>query len=91
MPINMSFSVLYKDEKVADVDIINNNVNIEKYTDVYYKQPILSCKNNIEGIYDFLKSRCYEDGRADLQEILKQANLEYNSPWRWVKISHGVT
>ena len=42
-------------------------------------------------VYDFLKSRCYEDERADLKEILDQAGLKSNNPWKWARITHGVT
>lgn len=82
---------MYKNEKVADVVIQDKKVSIKKYTEVYYKQPFLSSKENIFYVYDFLKSRCYEDGRADLNEILAQAGLTCNSPWHWIRITHGVT
>lgn len=41
--------------------------------------------------FGFLKDRCYEDGRADLSEILRQAGLTSNNPYEWVKVCHGVT
>ena len=83
---------MYQDEKVADVRIINNTqVEIKKYSSIFYKQPFLSDKHDIMYVYDFLKSRCYEDGRSDLKEILAAAGMQHNDPWQWVKLTHGAT
>ncbi|WP_333649028.1 hypothetical protein [Lacrimispora sp.] len=89
----MVFTVMHMDEPVANVTISEDkkNVEIQKLVPDSIKQPFGGNKLNLERVYDFLKGRCYEDGRADLQEILLQAGLASNNPWEWVKITHGVT
>ena len=42
-------------------------------------------------VYEFLKSRCYEDGRADLKDILSYHGLDGNNPYEWCRLTHGVT
>ena len=87
-----NFSIMFMDENVADVHVDGiRNTRIQLYTDVRYKQPLCVQINNFLAVYEFLRSRCYEDGRTDLNEILGQAGLKDNNPWEWVKISHGVT
>ena len=41
--------------------------------------------------FGFLESRCYENNRADLPYILKQAGLTSNNPYEWIHVCHGVT
>ena len=86
------YEIMYKDEKVADVKILSIvHVEIKKYTNEFYKQPFLSDRTDIMYLYDFFKSRCYEDGRADLRSILTEAGLQHNDPWKWIDLTHGVT
>lgn len=89
----MFFTVMYKDEAAAEVAVSDDkkNVHIKKIIPDSIKQPFCGNKLGLERVYNFLKSRCYEDGRADLPEILKQAGLTGNNPWKWCRISHGVT
>ena len=44
-----------------------------------------------ERFYMFMKDRCYEDGRADLPQILAAAGMTENDPYEWCKRTHGVT
>lgn len=45
---------------------------------------------SLDRVYTFLKSRCYEDGREDLDAILRHANMTSNNLWEWNKVIHGV-
>lgn len=86
------FTVYSRNNKVADVNITNGKLKITTYTD----NPLVQVfprgdKTTIEDIYNFLKSRCYEDGRADLAEILNAAGMTSNNPWEWCKRTHGAT
>lgn len=89
----MFFTVMHKNEPVAEVYLSadKKTVHINKLIPDSIKQPFSGKKLNLERVYDFLKSRCYEDGREDLPEILHQAGLTSNNPWKWCKITHGVT
>lgn len=89
----MEFTVMHKNEPVAVVKITDDKrgVTIDKLIPDCIRQPFGGDRQDLERVYNFLKDRCYEDGRGDLPEILAQAGLESNNPWEWVKLSHGVT
>ena len=89
----MEFTVLHMDEPVANVWVSadHKQVRIDKLIPDGFKQPFCGGKLDTFRVYQFLKDRCYEDGRGDLQEILAQAGMSSNDPWEWVKHSHGVT
>ena len=88
-----NFMVMHRNEPVAHVWISDDhmNVRIEKIVHDSLIQPFSGDDLSINRVYRFLKSRCYEDGRAELQEILNQAELRENNPWEWNRVTHGVT
>ncbi|MBD5474570.1 MAG: hypothetical protein HDR17_01070 [Lachnospiraceae bacterium] len=88
-----NFTVMHRNEPVAQVQISDDhmNVRIEKIIPDSLIQPFGGNDLSLNRVYCFLKSRCYEDDRADLQEILNQAELKENNPWQWNRITHGVT
>lgn len=84
------FDIMLKDIKIAEIRFVSGELHIKKcYSGIW--QFFNGRNENIQTVYNFLESRCYEDGRADLPEILQQAGLSSNNPWEWCKISHGVT
>lgn len=89
----MFFTVMHKNLPVAEITISDDKkkVHIKKLVSDSLYQPFGGDKLDLERVYNFLKSRCYEDGRADLRQILAEAGMTENNPWEWVKITHGVT
>ena len=85
------FSVLFKNEIVADVHINtdSNETAIKRYVSGP-KQPFMCSRNDINYIYSFLESRCFENGRPDLHKILSAHGLKDNNPYLWCKKTHGV-
>ena len=89
---NEIYHIMWQDEEVATVLLSQDKKKIHFQRYVYgIKQPFNGDILTVERFYRFLKDRCYEDGRGDLQEILEMAGLSSNNPYEWVKISHGVT
>lgn len=88
-----NFTVMHRDTPVADVSVADDhkNVKIDKLVPDSIIQPFGGSDLSVHRVYAFLKSRCYDDYRADLKEILEQAHLTDNNPWKWNKITHGVT
>lgn len=86
------FTVMFENTPVADVCVSDDRkeVWIDKLIPDSIMQPFGGNDVSLERVYGFLKSRCYEDGRADLKEILAQAHLEANDPWKWNRVTHGV-
>ena len=89
----MIYHIMWMDEPVADVvtDEKNKIVDFKKIMPDGLKQPFSGEPFSIFRFYDFLKSRCYEDGRDGLNEILEAADMTWNNPYEWVMITHGVT
>ncbi len=89
----IEFTVMCMDQPVANVKISDDKkkVDIEKLIPDSILQPFSGTKLDMERVYQFLKGRCYEDGRADLKKILTQADMKDNNPWEWAKITHGIT
>ncbi len=87
------YHIMHRDTPVADVYLSSDHktIRLKKLVPDGIKQPFSGDIFNLERFYRFLKDRCYEDGRADLKEILAQANMSTNNPWEWVIVSHGVT
>ncbi len=87
-----NFTVMHKDQAVAEVFISDDRkqVTINKLVPDSIIQPFGGSDLSLHRVYGFLKSRCYEDGRVDLKEILRQAGLTENDPWKWNRITHGV-
>jgi len=84
------FDIMCKDEKIAEIRFVKNHVYIRKCTNNFL-QIFNENNENLETVYNFLESRCYESGRLDLPQILEQAKLSSNNPWEWCKVTHGVT
>lgn len=87
------YHIMYRDETVTDVILSADRKRIRfiKYAKDGWKQPFSGSRLDLARFYRFLKSRCYEDGRADLDEILKKAGFSDNNPYDWVALTHGVT
>ncbi len=94
----MIYHIMFKDTLVADVITNQNHMvqSIQTYVENGPTQPFWNVQNDSPAkltsrFYAFLKDRCYEDNRANLQDILHSVGLETNNPYEWIKISHGVT
>lgn len=92
MSFMYNFTVMHENNPVARVCISDDRkkITIDKLVPDSIVQPFGGDNLSLNRVYDFLKSRCYEDNRADLKEILEQAHLTSNDPWKWNKITHGV-
>ena len=88
-----TYHVMYLDRVVADVALSHDRkqIRFKKYEPDGLRQPFSGTKLDMERFYRFLKSRCYEDSRADLDIILKKAGFHDNNPYDWVLLTHGVT
>ena len=71
-----TYHVMHEDDPVADVILSRDKKEISfvKYMPDGWQQPFSGNKLDLERFYRFVKSRCYEDGRADLDIILSLTN-----------------
>ena len=86
------YHVMYLDEPVTDVILSKDKKHIQyiKYKEDGLQQPFSGNRLDLERFYRFMKSRCYEDDRADLDLILEKAGFQDNNPYDWVALTHGV-
>lgn len=84
----MEYEIFFKDELVMEVSIDENHFNVVRHTDNEFRLPFYL--ETREVFNAFLKSRCYDDNRADLEDILANAGMTSNNPYEWIKASHGV-
>ena len=87
--VRYDFDVMHKNQKIASVRFQNGEPQVEKYA-TGLVQVFPRSKTSNEDVYNFLESRCYENGRPDLKEILEAAGLETNNPWLWCAKTHGI-
>lgn len=87
------YYIMHRDDVVTIVTLSKDRKTIkyEKLKRDGMLQPFSGDNLTVNRFYRFIKSRCYEDGRADLEEILHQAHLTSNNPYDFIRISHGVT
>ncbi len=91
-----NFSVLWKNEVVADVSIAEAKDGlktlrfIKRYSEDVGKQPFGGKRLNLERVYEFLENRWFESGRPDLAQQLEYLGLSEYNPWEIVKRTHGV-
>lgn len=85
------FDVMWKDELIASVSITENRKKIEviKYSDDIIKQPFYGGRIDIIRVYDFLRSRCFDEARSDKEEILHKMWLSEYDPWKIVEVTNG--
>lgn len=85
-------SVYWKDELTAVINITNNQVTIEKFTDNPMKQFFLAFdKMDIIKLSELLETRCWERERLDIKELLKKIGLTEYDPIDIVKRTFGVS
>lgn len=85
------YTIMYKNIPVLKLIYQGNRLlDSTLLTDNKLMMPIIGTIDEMR-VYNFFKSRCYEDDREDLSEILAQAGLSDNNPWKWVAVTHGVT
>ncbi len=85
-------SVYWKDELTAVVNIKNNDVIIKKFTDNLMKQFFLAFeKIDIAKLSELLETRCWERGRANINELLNKIGLDEYDPIEIVKRTFGVS
>lgn len=87
------YHIMHLDDLVAIVRLSydKKSISFEKIAKDGPFQPFSGKKLDLERFYRFIKSRCYEDGRADLPEILAAFHLSSNNPYEFIKVTHGVT
>ena len=88
---NFSFEVYWKDEITARVYVRARDVIISRFTEHPVKQLFAQKKMTRYQLGRIFELRCWERGRADVDEILKHLGLKEYNPYEIVRKTHGVS
>ena len=84
------FTLMWKDEPVADLMINDDRVLLERYTTCPAKQLFYSDQMSLFELGEIIRTRCWEEGREDLRELLHMIGLETYGPYAIVRRTHGL-
>lgn len=87
----LCFTCYWKDEPVSFVNVRDNRVFIKRYVDDPIKQLFWSDNIDLYRLTEVLRSRCWEENRADIDQIKKKLGIQYYDPLEIVKMTHGVS
>ncbi len=89
---DFTFDVYWKDELTASVSISSDRkyVQYKKYTNEIPKIPYLFDNPSVEQINEFLLSRCMDAHRTQLDEYLKDLEINEFNPYEIIKKTHGT-
>ena len=88
---NFTFEVYWKDEITARVYVKGDAVTVSRFTDNPAKQLFAEKKMTRYQLGKIFELRCWERGRADIQDILKYRDLTEYNPYEIVRKTHGVS
>lgn len=88
---NYTFEVYWKDEITARVYVKGQNIIVSRYTDHPLKQIFAEKKMTRYQLNQVLELRCWDRGRADIQELLGNIGLTEYNPQEIVRRTHGVS
>lgn len=86
-----TFEVYWKDEITARVYVKEKDVIVSKFTDHPLKQLFAEKKMTRYQLNQILELRCWERGRADINDLLKNIGLTEYNPQEIVRKTHGVS
>ena len=89
---NLEFTCYWKDEPVSNILVKNNRAYIKRFIKKHpFKQIFHADEMDINKLSEVLRTRCWEDNRADIDVHLKKLGLAYYDPLGIVKKTHGVS
>ena len=84
------FSVLWEDEKTADVTISENQAHIIRYTTNPVKQIFAKENLSLYELGEILKWRCWDQNRENIEKYLYKLGLTDFNPYKICRKTHGV-
>ncbi len=87
----LEFTCYWKDEPVSEVHISKLRASIKRFVKHPVKQLFPDEETDVYRLSEILKSRCWQEDRADIDAYLKKLGLTYYDPLEIVKKTHGVS
>ena len=86
-----SFEVYWKDELTAKVRVKGKDVYVSSYSNQPGKRLFPAGKLSRFQLSEILKTRCWDEGRPDIKELLRVRGIEEYNPLAIVRKTHGVS
>lgn len=84
------FSVLWEDEKTADVIISDSQAHIIRYTTNPVKQIFAKDDISLYELGEILKLRCWDEKRENIEKYLYELGLTGFNPYKICRKTHGT-
>ncbi len=88
---NLQFFCYWKNQPVSMVSVRGREVLVKKFIEHPVKQIFSQEKMDIFALSKLLQSRCWEEDRVGMSDILKRLGLTHYDPLAIVKKTHGVS
>lgn len=85
-----NFSVFWKNEKTADVKILDSIVRIRRYTKNPAKQIFCKDQMSLFELGEIFKWRCWDERRENIEKYLFKLGLAQFNPYKICKRTHGA-
>lgn len=86
-----TFEVYWKDEITARVYVRGADVTVSRFTEHPLRQLFAKNKMTRHQLNNILISRCWDEGRPDIDWLLKNIGLEHYTPHEIVRRTHGAS
>ncbi len=86
------YHIMFHDTAVADVTLSKDHkaISYVLFEPPGIRQPFSGGRLNLNRFFQFLHSRCFEEGRGDLPEILKLYHMKDYNVWEMVRKTRGI-
>jgi len=84
------FTLMWRDEPVADLMISNGKVLLERYTTNPAKQLFHADRISLFTLGEIMRTRCWDENRPDIQDLLRMIGLDAFDPYSIVSKTHGL-
>lgn len=89
---DLQFTCYWRDEPVSEVLVKGNRAYIKRFVERHpLKQIFYADEMDVNKLSEILRTRCWQDDRADIDLHLKKLGLSYYDPLEIVKRTHGVS
>ena len=89
---NVGFTCYWRDEPVSEVHVEGMKVYIKRFVKDHPVKQIFPVEEmDVFKLTEILKTRCWEDNRAGLDDLLKKIGVQVYDPLAIVQKTHGVS
>lgn len=88
--MDLVFDVMFENIKTAHVEVKNNQVMVQSFSDNPFMQPFQMKKPNMFHIHDFFVDRWFEPCRPDYQKLCDAVGVPSKNIYEIVRKTHGI-